>query len=60
MEDTEELRLATCRDDGGGSDGKVEVSGEKPARDGLLGEGLWRCEEVNTVEMGVKRRPLWC
>ena len=38
----------------------MEVSGEKPARDGLLGEGLWRCEEVNAVEMGVKRRPLWC
>lgn len=58
VEEADELRLATCRDDGGGNDGKLFVAGEKPARE-LLGEGLLRCSEVNAVDIGVSRA-FWC
>lgn len=42
----------------GGSDGKLDVAGEKPWRE-PLGEGVLRCSCANAVEMGV-RRVLWC
>jgi len=54
----DDLRLPTCRAVEGGSDGKLEVAGEKLGRE-PLGEGVLRCSWANAVEMGV-RRVLWC
>ena len=53
-EAADDLRLATCRDDDEGSDGKLDVAGEKARRE-LLGEGVLRCSWANAVEMGVRR-----
>lgn len=57
-EAAEDLRLPTCLEDDGGSEGKLEVAGEGPWRE-PLGEGVLRCSCANAVEMGVKR-VLWC
>jgi hypothetical protein len=59
MEDAEDFLLATCRDEGGGREGKLVEAGEKVARALAVGEGVLRCSGVKVVEMGV-RRVLWC
>lgn len=57
-EAADDLRLPTCREAADGSEGKLDVAGEKAARE-PLGEGVlrWSCAEA--VDMGA-RRVLWC
>ena len=57
VDEMEDWRLGTCLE--AGNDGKLEVAGEKAARE-PLGEGLLlRWSAAIAVEMG-GRRALWC
>lgn len=58
------VAVAGCDDaeavDGGGSEGKLEVAGEKAGR-GPLGEGVLRSCSANVVDKGVRRVVVfWC
>lgn len=53
-EAVDDLRLPTCREVDGGSEGKLDVAGERPCRE-PEGEGVLRCGCENAVDIGVSR-----